>query len=122
MIFNKVKNIDKIIDFEKFKNLIIEREQIVTTAIGLGFAIPHVKNNSIKDFFISIFILETSINWNSIDGEPVKVVFLIGGPENHKQYLQILSKLILIIRNRELSFSLKNSKDLEFIYKLLNNY
>ncbi|MCX8057825.1 MAG: PTS sugar transporter subunit IIA [Spirochaetes bacterium] len=121
-IFEKVKNNKYIKNIEIFKNLILEREKIVSTGIGMGFAVPHIKNNIVEEFFISIFILEKPVDWNSIDNKPVKVIFLIAGPENHNLYLQILSKLILIIRNFKERKALLNSKNLDEIYSFFYRF
>jgi nitrogen PTS system EIIA component len=53
----------------------------------------------IEKFFISIGIVKKGVEWDSIDNNPVGLVFLIGGPDNHELYLRILSKLFLIVKN-----------------------
>jgi nitrogen PTS system EIIA component len=64
-------------------------------------AIPHAKLDSIDDFFLLIGILKKPIDWDAIDSIPVKVVILIGGPSNRQtEYLQILSRLMLLIKNK----------------------
>jgi PTS system nitrogen regulatory IIA component len=78
-------------DFERFRREVHSRESVVSTGIGQGVAIPHVKSSSVVQFFITVGVF--------LDRKPVQIAFLIGGPENHAQYLQILAKLALIIRN-----------------------
>jgi fructose-specific phosphotransferase system IIA component len=90
-----------ILDFKRFREAIFKREAIVTTGIGQGVAIPHIKSASVKRFFITVGVFRQGVDWDSLDGQPVQIAFLIGGPENHQQYLQILAKLALIIRNKE---------------------
>lgn len=121
-IFEILKNDNNILNFEEFRKILLKREEIISTGIGLGFAIPHIKSNILKDFFISIFILKNGVNWNSIDNKPVKVVILICGPENHNLYLQILSKLILIIRNSKDRKIILNSCNKEEIYSVFNKF
>jgi PTS system nitrogen regulatory IIA component len=108
---SKTKAIDRLIDLsgsdghisdlESFRAEIKKRESIVTTGIGMGVAIPHVKTRFVKAFFITIGVFKKGVNWDSLDGKPVHIAFLIGGPEDHQTYLQILAKLMLIIRNRD---------------------
>jgi PTS system nitrogen regulatory IIA component len=86
-------------DFEKFRKEVFHRESILSTGIGMGVALPHVKTKSVRAFFITIGVFRDGVDWDSLDGKPVNVAFLIGGPENHQEYLQILAKLTLIIRN-----------------------
>ena len=90
----------KVTDVKAFTDSVIERENIVSTGVGQGFAIPHVKNNYVPEFFITAGIIRSGADWDAIDGQPVNVVFLIGGPDGKQnEYLSILSKLSLIIKN-----------------------
>lgn len=76
------------------------RERIISTGIGLGVAIPHAKIGGIKEFFICVSVLEEGVDWDAIDDEPVRIIFLIAGPESQQnQYLQLLARLSLTIKN-----------------------
>ena len=87
---------------EQFLAAIIERENIVSTGIGMGVAIPHAKLPSYDHFFIAVGILQKPVEWNSLDGAPVKLIFMIGGPDDKQtEYLQILSGLTQAIKNEE---------------------
>jgi nitrogen PTS system EIIA component len=89
-------------DKDQFLKAIVERENIVSTGIGMGVAIPHAKLPAYDHFFIAVGILKKPIEWNSLDGAPVKLVFLIGGPDDKQtEYLQILSGLTQAIKNEE---------------------
>ena len=90
-----------VIDFEQFQNAVLDREYIVTTGIGQNVAIPHIKSRWVKDFFITIGVFRDGVEWQSLDEKPVHLAFLIAGPEEHENYLRILAKLTLIIRNKE---------------------
>lgn len=93
----------KLRDKESFYRAILEREKIVSTGIGMGVAIPHAKLEGYQEFFIAIGIQnKKGIEWNALDGSPVRLIFMIGGPE-HKQteYLKILSHLTMAIKNEE---------------------
>ena len=87
-----------------FLEAILQREQIVSTGIGMGVAIPHAKLADYNDFFIAIGIQKRrSIDWDSIDKYPVKLIFMIGGPDNEQtKYLKILSHLTTIIRDEKI--------------------
>ena len=62
------------------------------TGIGIGVAIPHAKLEGYSDFFIAIGVQKKKgIDWNALDGSDVKLIFMIGGPENKQtEYLKIL--------------------------------
>ena len=86
-----------------FHDAILEREKIVSTGIGLGVAIPHAKLQGYNDFFIAVGIQpKKGIEWNALDGAPVRLVFMIGGPDNRQtEYLRILSHLTVAIKNED---------------------
>ncbi|HEV7737698.1 MAG TPA: PTS sugar transporter subunit IIA [Chlamydiales bacterium] len=95
---------DKLPDRAAFRNAILHREQLVSTGIGMGVAVPHAKLAGLSEFFIVIGIqTKKGIEWNALDKAPVRLVFLIGGPEGHQsEYLQILSLLTSAIKNLDL--------------------
>lgn len=96
-------NAGKLKDRALFLDSILEREKIVSTGIGLGVAIPHTKLQGYSDFFIAVGIQrKEGIEWNALDASPVRLIFMIGGPENKQtEYLKILSHLTLAIKNEE---------------------
>lgn len=91
---------DKLIDREQFIQAILEREKIVSTGIGIGVAIPHAKLAGYEEFFIAIGIQKNQgIDWESLDDLPVRIVLMIGGPENQQtEYLNILSMITQAIK------------------------
>lgn len=93
----------KLVDREAFHQAILEREKIVSTGIGIGVAIPHAKLAGYSDFFIAVGIQRArGIEWHALDGAPVRIIFMIGGPENRQtEYLKILSLLTSAIRDEE---------------------
>ncbi|MGL5263151.1 MAG: PTS sugar transporter subunit IIA [Candidatus Rhabdochlamydia sp.] len=102
-LVNLLEEKKKLQDPKRFYQAILEREKIVPTAIGLGVAVPHAKLHSYKDFFIAIGIqVQQGLEWNALDGMPVQLIFMIGGPDNRQtEYLRILSHLTMAIKNKE---------------------
>jgi len=116
-------NEKKIQDEEALFNAIIEREKIVTTGIGMGVAIPHAKLQEYNDFFIAIGILQNGVDWSSLDNHPVRLVFLIGGPDDKQtEYLQILSSLTLAVKDEERRKKILNAKSAEEVVKLFEGF
>ncbi len=96
-----------------FYQAILKREEIVSTGIGSGVAIPHAKLDSLQDFSIAIGIEKdgNGFDWSAIDGYPVRLVFLIGGPaSNQAEYLKILSYLTAKIKHQDLRENLLKCK------------
>jgi nitrogen PTS system EIIA component len=92
----------KLLDKEAFYRAILERERIVSTGIGMGVAVPHAKLSGYTTFFIAIGIHQKGIPWDALDGVPVRLVFMIGGPDDKQtEYLQLLSRLTLAIKDEE---------------------
>jgi PTS system nitrogen regulatory IIA component len=110
----------KLKDKTAFSTAIHVRERIVSTGIGMGVAIPHAKLPTYEDFFIAVGIHRKGIPWDSIDGVPVRLVFMIGGPDNKQtEYLQLLSKLTLLIKNEEKRKKMLQSESGEEMIALL---
>lgn len=87
---------------EHFYRAVVEREHLVSTGIGMGVAIPHAKLPGYDDFFIAVGVQPKGLDWHALDGVPVRLVFLIGGPDDKQmEYLQLLSKLTLAFKDEE---------------------
>ena len=113
----------KLHDEKMFFNAIINREKIVTTGIGMGVAIPHAKLPSFDDFFIAIAILKEGIDWKALDNAPVRLIFMIGGPDNKQtEYLQILSGLTTAIKDEGRRKNLLRQEDPDGVVKLFEGY
>lgn len=113
----------KIPDKGALFNAIVDREEIVSTGIGMGVALPHAKLPEYDDFFIGIGILSKGVDWNSLDGAPVRIVFLIGGPDDKQtEYLQILSRLTVAIKDEEKRKKMLTLKSPEAIVELFKEY
>ena len=90
-------------DRDAFFEAILQREKIVSTGIGISVAIPHAKLSGYDDFFIAIGIQKKEgIEWQALDDMPVRLIFMIGGPENRQtEYLNILSMITAAIKDEE---------------------
>lgn len=93
----------KIEDKEQFLQAILEREKIVSTGIGIEVAIPHAKVPGKSEFFIAVGIQRgKGVDWKALDGSLVRLVFMIGGPDNRQtEYLKLLSGLTMILKEEE---------------------
>jgi PTS system nitrogen regulatory IIA component len=111
-LIDKIFENGKLKDKENFYRAIIERERIVSTGVGMGVAIPHAKLPAYDHFFIAIGVLQKPVDWNALDGSPVRLIFMIGGPDDKQtEYLQILSQLTQAIKNEEKRKKLLNLND-----------
>lgn len=100
---------------------IIKREELMSTAIGRGIAIPHVRLSSVTDLVMAVGISKCDIiDFQTIDDEPVKLLFMIAAAYNqHAYYLQTLSFFSSKLKNRELRDALLAATTPEEAYNLL---
>lgn len=85
-------------DQKNILNSLVEREKLGSTAIGQGIAIPHARITGIKKPLLVIGTSEQGVEFDSLDGEPVHVIFLILSPKDeaglHLKMLATISKLL----------------------------
>ncbi|GHT97932.1 PTS fructose transporter subunit IIA [Spirochaetia bacterium] len=100
---------------------ILKREELMSTAIGRGIAIPHVRLASVTDLVVSVGIGQTDIiDFQSLDDEPVRLVFMIAAAYNqHAYYLQTLSYFSARLKNRDLRDALLSAPEPQDVYTLL---
>jgi PTS system nitrogen regulatory IIA component len=100
---------------------ILKREELMSTAIGRGIAIPHVRLASITDLVVSVGVSQTDIiDFQPLDDEPVRLVFMIAAAYNqHAYYLQTLSFFSARLKNRELRNSILGAKTPQEVYSFL---
>ncbi|MBI5272491.1 MAG: PTS sugar transporter subunit IIA [Chlamydiia bacterium] len=114
----------KLPDKAVFRQAIFHREKLVSTGIGMGVAVPHAKLKNFPDFFIAIGIQrKKGLDWNALDTAPVRIVFMIGGPEDKQsEYLQILSQLTSAIKNMDLRKALLKAASKEQVLGLFSEF
>ncbi len=95
-----LKESKAIANFNGFLNDVFKREDLSTTGIGYEIGIPHARTASVTDFVIAFGRAKQGIEFASLDGQPVKLIFLMGTPKEKKlgQYLQLLSKLTRVLK------------------------
>jgi PTS system nitrogen regulatory IIA component len=100
---------------------ILRREELMSTAIGRGIAIPHIRLHSITDLVISIGISRCDIDdFQPLDDEPVRLVLMIAAAYNqHAYYLQTLAFFSARLKNHELRDSLLQTQTPLEAYDLL---
>ena len=76
-----------------------ERERSLSTGIGFGVAIPHGKSPTMRELGAVCGIASTPIPWDSVDGEPVRMVFMLAGPESSSGiHVKVLSRIARLVR------------------------
>jgi nitrogen PTS system EIIA component len=107
---------------DRFHQAILDREKLVSTAIGMGVAIPHAKLPIYSDFFMAVGVLQKGIDWGAMDDSLVRLVFLVGGPDNKQtEYLKLLSSITTSMRNEQLRRRLMTATSSEVVAALLRS-
>lgn len=80
---------------EEFRTAIFHREELMSTGIGLGIAVPHVRLKNIEHISMGAMLVRSGVNdYDALDGQPVKLIFMIIANEaQHADYLKFLSAL-----------------------------
>jgi len=105
----------------EFTTEILKREELMSTALGRGIAIPHVRLPSITDLVVSVGISRADIvDFHPMDDEPVRLIFMIAAAQNqHAYYLQTLSWFSTKLKNKELRSALLKAQTEQEVYNLL---
>lgn len=113
---------ERLINVDKYVEDVKARESLSTTGIGDGVAIPHAKSSWVKEPTVVVGKSSSGIEWESLDDEPVNLVFLIAVPEDGgNEHLKILQVLAVSLMDDEFKEEILNAADEKIIEELLNN-
>lgn len=89
-------------ELEAIREAVLEREKIMSTGVGKGLAIPHGKAEGIEDNYAAFAILKNQIDYEAVDDQPVKLIFLLVGPQSSNNlHIKMLSKISRLMNNSE---------------------
>lgn len=93
-LINLFKDDQRVIDLDKVRAAVVEREKIMSTGVGKNFAIPHGKTDAINDILCAFGKSNKPIDYQSLDSQPVYLVFLLVGKENLvSMHIKLLSRI-----------------------------
>ena len=118
---NKEDAINKLIDLmaqngnitdkEKYRQVVLKREEEGSTGIGEGIAIPHGKTDAVSKPGLSAMVINDGVEFDSLDGQPAKLLFLIAAPNTKDNvHLDVLSRLSTLLMDTEFRKSLMEAK------------
>ncbi len=107
-------------DRERFLTDVLKREQQGGTAIGRGLAIPHARTRSLERIVMAMARLRPGADFGAEDGEPVRLVFLLGAPEDKAgEYLKVLGRLSKLLKENGLRKDLLKASTPQAVLDLL---
>lgn len=114
---------NRIIQTEPYIQAVLHRESEFSTGVGYGVAIPHGKSSVVNEAFV-LFCKVNDVDWSSLDGTSVNMVFMIGVPEqdNSNEHLKILAMLSRKLMKEEFRLALSNAKTKEEVLSIFKQY
>ena len=111
----------KLSDVEKYREQVYAREEESTTGIGEGIAIPHGKCDAVKAPGLAAMVIKNGVEYESLDGEPVTLLFLIAAPNTKDNvHLDVLSKLSVMLMDENFTTSLRNAKSVDELLQIID--
>jgi PTS system nitrogen regulatory IIA component len=104
-------------DKSVFLKDVLSREKLVTTGVGYGVAFPHAKSEAIGKVVFAFGRTKEGVDFDALDGMPVRLVFLIGAPKEQdppRVYLNLMARLSFLMkdeRNREKLLSTESAAE-----------
>ena len=98
-------------------NAIMDREELGSTGIGDGVAIPHAKIHGLKNLCACFARSQTGVNFDSIDSEPVRLIFMLLVPENSAgMHLKALARISRVLKEPGFREQLIHANDSQALY------
>ena len=111
----------KIADVDTYRKGVYAREQEGTTGIGEGIAIPHCKSAAVKQAGLAAMVIPDGVDFDSLDGEPVHLLFLIAAPDTADNvHLDVLSKLSVLLMDGDFTNALKSAKTVDEFLSIID--
>lgn len=115
-----VCNVYSLGNFEEIFRLIIEREGMLSTGIGLEVAVPHCRVEAAKSIILGVMLIPEGIEYNSVDGLPVKIIILLISPLNDVSgHLASLSSISHAVSNENHRRRLLDAKSADELFETI---
>ena len=116
------KNDSRVEDIEKVRSAVLDREKVMSTGVGKGFAIPHGKTNAVKEIVGAFGRVKDGIDYDSLDGNPVNLVFLLVGKDNLiSTHIKLLSRISRLMNKDDFRHRLMEANNADEIVKLFSD-
>ena len=110
----------KVKDLQKAAQAVMDREKIGTTGVGQGIAIPHCRTDAVGELVSAFGISKQGIDFESLDGEPVHLIFLIlSSPDTGGQHLRALARISRLFKDKFFRQALVDSNSIEEVIRII---
>ena len=86
-----------LLDVEAYREGILKREEMGTTAIGGGMAIPHAKTDAVQGPALAAITVPDGVDYEAPDGQPSNLLFMIAAPSDGEVHLEVLARLMTML-------------------------
>ena len=111
----------KIADKEAYKKGILAREEMSSTAVGDGIAIPHAKSTAVKAPSLAAMTVPGGVDYEALDDEPSNLLFMIAAPNNGDVHLEVLSRLMTLLMDEDFRGKLLAAKSKDEFLTIINH-
>ena len=109
-------------DSHKLVQILMKRESLGSTGIGQGVAIPHGKSDCVTKLVAAFGVSPTGVNFDSLDGEPVTLFFLLVAPEDSAgPHLKALARISRLLKDKHFRDSLRAARDENILVKIVRD-
>ena len=107
-------------DSHKLVQILMKRESLGSTGIGQGVAIPHGKSDCVTTLVAAFGVSHPGVNFDSLDGEPVTLFFLLVAPEDSAgPHLKALARISRLLKDKHFRDSLRTARDESLLVKIV---
>ncbi len=122
-LVDRLAEMPEVRDPAEFRSEIFRREGLMSTGVGLGVAVPHVRLASVSDLVVAVGKSDEGVaDYESLDGKPVRLIVMVGAAEEqHAHYLRILATIGARVKNEGLREKLFAARGPEAVCALLGD-
>ncbi len=118
-LIDVVAKSDKVLDKEKVHKCVLEREKILSTGVGKGFAVPHGKTDAVTDIVMAFAITAEPIDYEALDNQQVRLVLLMVGKDSLvSSHIKLLSRISRLMNNDDFRERLLEAKTKEEVLEI----
>jgi len=109
-------------DVEKMRSAIFDREKIMSTGVGSGFAIPHGKTDAVSNIVAAFATTEHAIDYQSLDEQPVRLIFLLVGRDTMVgPHIKLLSRISRLMNKEDFRKKLLTATDVAGLLQIFQD-
>ncbi|MFH1996597.1 MAG: PTS sugar transporter subunit IIA [Candidatus Omnitrophota bacterium] len=119
-LVNILAQAESIRNKEDLVRVILARETLGSTGIGQGIGIPHGKSPSVKNLIAAMGVSQNGVSFDSLDGEPVFIFFLLVAPQDSAgPHLKALARISRILKDKYVRDRLRKANDEKEIVRII---